>query len=145
MNLDNVGITFMHDNEGCRLKAYLDTGMVPTIGWGSIWMFGNRVRLGMTCTQAEADDQFLLDVKLTEKCINKSVTVPLTQNQYNALVDFVYNVGVTAFNTSTLLKKLNLKDYQGAADQFMRWIYDNGKEVDGLKKRRKRTRELWMI
>jgi len=144
MRLDQAGVELLHGDEGLELTSYLDSGGVWTIGWGSIRMFGNPVRKGMTCTREEADAQFLLDVALTEKCINKLVTVPLTQNQYNALVDFVYNVGIEAFTTSTLLKKLLLKDYQGAATQFMRWVYDNGKEVEGLKNRRRKTQQLFL-
>lgn len=143
MKLDKAGIDFMHNNESCRLTAYLDTGMVWTIGWGSIRIFGNPVKKGQTITQAEADEQFLADAADTEKAVNKLVKVNLTQNQYNALVDFVYNVGISAFANSTLLKVLNKGDYVEAAKQFMRWVYDNGKEVEGLKNRRRRTRALF--
>lgn len=134
----------LHGSETCSLKAYLDSGGVPTIGWGSIRMFGNPVKMGMTCTQAQADEQAALDVKATEDAINKLVKVTLTQNQFDALVNLVYNIGISAFSKSTLLRKLNLRDYIGAADQFMRWVYDNGKEVDGLKNRRRREKAKFL-
>lgn len=144
MQLSKNGLKLLHNNEACRLKAYLDSGGVPTIGWGSTRMFGKPVVMGMTCTQQEADDQAAMDVKSTEDAINKFVIVPLTQNQFDALVDFAYNVGTYAFSKSTLLRKLNSGDYAGAADQFMRWIYDNGNEVDGLKNRRLREKTLFL-
>jgi lysozyme len=108
-------------------------------------MFGNPVRMGMTCPQEEADAQAAIDVKSTEDCINFYVKVPLTQNQFDALVNLTYNIGENAFRKSTLLRKLNAGDYAGAAEQFMRWVYDNGKEVDGLKNRRRREKALFLL
>ena len=144
MRLSKEGLYALHGSESCRLRAYLDTGGVATIGWGSIRMFGNPVRLGMTCTQQQADEQAALDVKETEDVINRYVKVPLTQNQFDALVNFVYNVGKTAFIKSTMLRKINEGNMTAAADQFMRWIYDNGKEVEGLKNRRRREKEMFL-
>lgn len=144
MKIDQAGLKFLHDREACRLVSYLDTGGVWTIGWGSTVMFGNPVRKGMTCTQEEADEQCLKDLADKELCVNRFVGVPLTQNQYNALVSLCYNIGVKAFSKSTLVKKLNQADYAGAAEQFMRWVYDNGKVVEGLKNRRKKEKELFL-
>jgi hypothetical protein len=72
------------------------------------------------------------------------VKVPLTQNQFDALVSLVYNIGQTAFSNSTLLKKLNAKDYQGAADQFLRWNKGGGKVMKGLVRRREAERALFL-
>jgi lysozyme len=138
------GIKALHGSEACALKAYLDSGGIYTIGWGSTTMFGNPVRKGMTCTQQEADEQAFKDVAEVEKVITKVVKVELTQNQFDALVNLGYNIGTNALANSTLVKKLNLGDYAGAAQQFMRWVYDNGKEVEGLKNRRRREKELFL-
>lgn len=143
MKIDQAGLKFLHDREGCSLVSYLDTGGVWTIGWGSTRMFGNPVRKGMTCTQVEADEQAFKDIFDVENTVNRAVKVPLTQNQYDALVSLAYNIGTYAFTRSTLLKKLNSGDYEEAARQFMRWIYDNGKEVEGLKNRRRKEKELF--
>ena len=143
MRLSKQGLHALHGSEDCRLKAYLDTGGVPTIGWGSTRMFGNPVRIGMTCTKQEADEQAALDVRETEDTINKYVKVTLNQNQFDALVNFVYNVGTASFIKSTMLRKLNAGDYEGAAGQFMRWVYDNGKENEGLRNRRRREKEMF--
>jgi len=76
------------------------------------------------------------DVREAEDAINDLCKVSLTQNQFDALVSFVFNVGVGAFKSSTLLRKLNAGDYDGAAGQFPRWNKDNGREIAGLTKRR---------
>lgn len=70
--------------------------------------------------------------------------VPLSQNQFDALVSLVYNIGETAFSNSTLLKKLNAKDYQGAADQFPRWNKGGGQVLKGLVRRRADERDLFL-
>lgn len=76
--------------------------------------------------------------------MNKYVKVRLTQSQFDALVSFVYNVGVEAFRTSTLLRKLNGADYVGAAAEFKRWKMGGGKVLPGLIRRRKREEELFL-
>lgn len=136
MKVDKNGLDFLRDREDLKLKAYLDSGGVPTIGIGSIKMKGKPVTMGMTCTVDEAYAQCALDLKATEDAINKLVKVPLNQFQFNALASFVYNIGITAFTSSTLLRKLNEGNYEAAASQFMRWVYDNGKYVEGLHNRR---------
>jgi lysozyme len=143
MILDKKGIDLIQLNEGLSLKAYLDTGGVWTIGWGNTSINGKPVTKGMTCTREEADEEFLKDTQDSQKAVNRLVKVPLTQGQYNALVDFVFNLGVDQFSKSTILKLLNNRDYDGACSQFMRWIYDNGKVVDGLKLRRQRAQEMF--
>lgn len=139
MKVDQAGLDLIHLNEGFSLTAYLDTGGVWTIGWGSTKIFGRRVRKGDVITKEQAEEQSLIDLKDSEAAVNKFVKVPLTQGQYNALVDFVYNIGEKQFASSTLLKVLNKGDYDEAAKQFMRWVYDNGVKIKGLELRRKRA------
>ncbi|WP_312069487.1 lysozyme, partial [Acinetobacter sp.] len=76
--------------------------------------------------------------------VNNLVKVPLSQNQFDALVSLTYNIGSTAFKNSTLLKKLNAKDYAGAADQFLRWNKGGGKVLKGLVRRREAERALFL-
>lgn len=133
MKTSQGGLDFIQDVEGCKLFAYLDTGGVWTIGVGHT---GPEVVKGLSCTMEQAMAWLAEDVREAEDAINKAVKVSLTQNQFDALVSFVFNVGVGAFLSSTLLKKLNAGDYEGAAGQFPRWNKDNGKEIAGLTKRR---------
>ncbi|EDV9112271.1 lysozyme, partial [Salmonella enterica subsp. enterica] len=85
------------------------------------------------------------DLRQVESCISERVTVALNQNQFDALVSFVFNVGRQAFSDSTLLKKLNEGNYRAAADQFTRWVYDNDKFVQGLYNRRVAERDLFLL
>lgn len=127
--------------EGLRLEAYLDTGGVWTIGYGHT---GEEVRRGLTIGLAQAETWLTEDLREAEGYVSKLVKVGLTQNQFDALVSFVYNIGGTAFGYSTLLRKLNAGDYEGAANQLLRWNKDNGKVIGGLTNRRKKERELFL-
>jgi lysozyme len=104
--------------EGRRNKAYLDSKGIPTIGVGHT---GPNVYIGLVWTDQQIDDALRDDLKIAEDCVNKYVTVPLTQNQFDALVSFIFNIGVLAFRRSTLLKLLNQKLYDMAAEAFMMW------------------------
>jgi Phage-related lysozyme (muraminidase) len=140
MKVSAAGLDCIKGHEGLRLKAYLDTGGVWTIGYGHT----AGVKEGDTCTPEQAYAWLDEDADIAERAINQLVKVPLTQNQFDALVSFVYNIGRPEFFTSTLLRKLNAGDYTGAAGQFGRWIYDNGKIINGLVLRRSDERDLFV-
>jgi lysozyme len=126
------GLHFIREAEGCRLTAYQDSGGVWTIGVGHT----AGVKPGQRATMAEVEEWLREDVGDSEDAVASLVKVALTQNQYDALVSFVFNLGATQFSDSTLLKKLNAGDYKGAQGQFKRWVYDNGEIQPGLVKRR---------
>jgi len=86
---------------------------------------------------------FLQDVMVCEKCVGKFVRVPLTQNEFDALVSLTYNIGCSAFAGSTLLKLLNSSDYDGAAVQILRWDKQAGKPLAGLTRRRRAEKEMF--
>lgn len=135
-----AGKAIIKEHEQLRLVAYLPTKRdVPTIGWGHT----KGVKLGMTCTVEQAEKWLESDLFDAEVCINRNVLVPLTQNQFDALVSFAFNVGLSAFRTSTLRKLLNAGDYAGAAAQFPKWKYQKGKELGGLVRRRAAERALF--
>lgn len=127
------------------LHAYLDGGGVPTIGFGHI----KGVRLGMTCTPEQALQWLREDLDESEAAVSKAVRVPLNDNQFAALVLFVFNVGVAAFKGSTLLRLLNAGNYDAVPAQLMRWTKDRdpktGKMVSvrGLVNRRAAEVALW--
>ena len=116
MKLSPNGVKLLHGSEACRLTAYQDVKGVWTIGWGHI---GPSVCKGLTWTQAQADAQFAIDVSGAEHSVNAGVSAPISQNQFDALVDFTFNVGSGAFSGSTLLRLLNHRDYEGASEQFL--------------------------
>lgn len=133
------------ESEGLKLEAYLDAVGVWTIGYGDT---GADVKEGLVITKEEAEERLEQRLREFEGYVNKYVKVDLNQNQFDALVSLVYNIGPENFRTSTLLKLLNLSDYQGAADQFPRWNKGrvNGKLValNGLTTRRNKERKLFL-
>lgn len=145
-----AGIALLKQFEGLRLKAYKDIAGVWTIGYGStFYANGKRIKPGddlLTATCAE--DLLRVTLASFERAVNRLVIMPLTQNQYDALVCFHFNTGALA--SSTLLRKLNTGDYAGAAAQFAAWnkITDpvTGKKVvsDTLVKRRAKEQKLFL-
>lgn len=145
MNTSQTGINLIKGFEGKRLTAYDDGVGVWTIGYGTIkYPNGVRVKKGDTCTDAQAESYLKNDLVKFESAINRLVKVPLNQNQFDALASFTYNLGETNLSKSTLLKKLNAKDYLGAADQFLVWNRAGGKVLNGLVRRREAERNLFL-
>ena len=126
--------------EGLRLRAYQDSVGVWTIGYGTT----SGVRPGQVITEAQAEAFLKRDLDRFEAAVEDLVTVPLNDDQFSALVSFVYNVGEGALASSTLLRLLNRRDYQGAAEQFLRWNKAGGAELAGLTRRRRAERALFL-
>lgn len=139
MNISKNGIALIKKFEGCRLTAYKCPSGLWTVGYGHT----RGVKKGQKITQRQAEAYLLEDIKTFENGVNKYVSVPLTQNQFDALVSFTYNCGLTAFKNSTLRKKLNAKDYAGAGKELLRWNKANGVVLDGLKRRRNAEKDLF--
>jgi lysozyme len=130
--INAVGLKLLTSFEGCELKAYDDSVGVMTIGYGHT----AGVVPGMSITQAEAEEFLQQDLKEFESYVEDLVTVPLSGDQFSALVCFCYNTGPDGFGGSTLLKLLNGGDYEGAAKQFPRWNKGGGQPMLGLERRR---------
>ena len=144
-SISKTGIDLISSFEGIRLNAYDDGVGVWTIGIGTtIYPNGMKVKKGDKCTLEQAHEYLAHDMIEFEKTVNDSVKVPLSQNQFDALVSLTYNIGSTAFKNSTLLKKLNAKDFTGAADQFLVWNKGGGKVLKGLVRRREAERALFL-
>ncbi len=130
----DAGLALTKSFEGLRLEAYQDSGGVWTVGYGHT---GPGLLAGMKISQADADMMLRADVAVAVNSVNRAVTEEISQHQFDALVDFCFNVGRGNFLQSSLLHKLNDGDFEGAAAQFLLWINVNGKRADGLVKRRK--------
>jgi len=128
-----AGLALTKQFEGLELKAYQDSVGVWTIGYGHT---GTDVKPGLTITEAQASVLLAADVAWAVTCVNKSVKSAVNQNQFDAMVDFVFNLGCAAFAQSTLLRMVNAGDFAGAAGQFGRWNKAGGKVLAGLTKRR---------
>jgi lysozyme len=148
MKVSAAGRKAIAGHEGVRLKAYPDpaTGGEPwTIGVGHTSAAGPpTVTKGMTITAEECDEILSRDLAMFERAVEGAVKVPLNQNQFDALVSFTFNVGAGNLQKSTLLRKLNARDYRGAADQFAVWNKAAGKVMAGLTKRRADERALFL-
>lgn len=145
MQTNDAGVALIKSFEGLRLKAYHDSVGVLTIGFGHTSAAGAPlVTKGLTITDDEAEQILRTDLLLYEDVVEEAVTVPLTGNQFAALVSFTYNLGGGNLRSSTLLRKLNAGDYAGAADEFARWDKAGGKVLAGLTRRRAAERELFL-
>jgi len=134
-----TGIDIVRQFERCKLDAYLCPAGVPTIGYGHTY----GVKLGRKISQAEAE--VLLDHDYQEALdgVERLVKVPLNENQLGALTSFVFNLGEGNLGSSTLLKKINVGDFEGAAKEFDRWVFSKGVKLNGLVARRAAEKELF--
>lgn len=140
MRIENIDI--IKESEGLRLEAYLPTpNDVWTIGYGHT----KTAHASMTITEAQAEQLLRSDLDWAEAAVNSLVKVGLTQHQYDALVSFVFNIGETNFSTSTLLRKLNAGDYEGAANEFPRWNKQKGTVLQGLVNRRHKEMLYFLV
>lgn len=146
--LSAAGLVGIAVNEGYSDKAYPDPVLgtkVPTIGFGTT----GGVHMGDTTTPVKALQRKLSDIQSFEGALKQCVTAPLHQYEYDAYIDFAYNIGPTAFCKSTLVKKLNALDYQGACDAILQWRWvgttdcslPGNKTCSGLWARRQQTRK----
>jgi len=143
MKLSGNGFEFIKRHEGLRLEAYLDSASVLTIGYGHT---GNDVTTGLKISKQQADKLLLADVTKFEASVNRLVTRPLTQSQFDALVSFDFNTG--ALGKSTVLKRVNAGRDHEVDDEIVRWVHATvrGKKVKlpGLVKRRAEEAQLWL-
>jgi len=147
MKISEVGLKLIKKFEGSSSSPYVCPAGVVTIGIGSTrYENGKKVKM----SDPHISEKRMLEIlkyqvkKIYGKAVKKYVEVELTQNQYDALVSFVYNIGAGAFKKSTLLRKLNKGDYFGASKEFKRWNRGGGKVLKGLVKRRKAEEELFL-
>lgn len=145
MQTSEKGIALIKAHEGLRLEAYTDPVGIWTIGYGHTSAAGSPlVTKGMKITEAGATEILRTDLRKFERYVLDAVTVPLNQNQFDALVSWTFNLGPGNLRKSTLLRKLNARDYAGAADQFLVWNKAGGKVLNGLTKRRTEERALFL-
>ena len=134
--------------EGCELSAFQDVAGVWTIGYGTT---GPGIVEGLTWTQEQADAALIDRANQAGQAVTLLVTVPLTQSRFDALTDFVYNLGAGSLQTSTLLRLLNQGQYTAVPPQLYRdvdgvqagWIYADGQIQPGLIRRRQAEQALW--
>ena len=139
--LGSAGRALIKCFEQLRLVAYRNFPGEPwTIGWGHT----GDVHQGDTCTPDQADKWFLEDTAKVVAAVDRDTPQDITQNQFDALVSFGYNLGISAEEHSTLLRDVISKNIPGAADEFLKWNHVNGQVVDGLTRRRRSERALFL-
>ncbi|MEM3169949.1 MAG: lysozyme [Candidatus Nitrosotenuis sp.] len=149
MRISEQGLTFIASFEGLRTRLYNDPAGHCTIGVGHLVHLGpcngsEPLEFRRGISEARALELLREDARRFEDAVNRLVAVRLTQNQFDALVSFAFNVGVGAFGRSTLLRKLNVGDVWGAAQEFLRWTLAGGVELPGLRRRRKAEQALFL-
>lgn len=142
MRINSRGLDLIKKCEGLRLKAYRCPAGVPTIGYGHT----RNVKMGMTCTPEQAETWLREDCARAQACIEtKCIKAEfMNENELSALISFVFNIGCGSFAESTMLGMLNAGNFEGAANQFKRWVYAKGKRQAGLVTRRAMERALFI-
>ena len=139
MKTSQKGINLIKQHEGCKLNAYRDSVGVLTIGYGHTL----GVYAGMRITLQEAEDLLKSDLIIYETCINKNVKVDLTQNEFDSLVSWTYNLGCGSLKKSTMLKYLNEGKKQFVTSEMIKWNKANGRILKGLILRREAEATLF--
>ena len=140
MKISRDGLALIKQFEGCRLEAYRCAAGVLTIGYGST---GAHVKEGMKITQAEADQLLSLDLVRFERAVMSLANKP-SQQQFDALVSFAFNLGEGALRSSTLMKLHNQGLFIDASNQFTRWNKAAGRVLLGLTRRREAEKKLYL-
>ena len=141
MHLSAAGLELLKKSEGFRDLVYSDVAGFRTIGYGHRLKPGDSYAEGITMAQAEAI--LAADIALAEAAVSRLVSVPLTQGQFDALVDFVFNLGAGRLASSTLLRYLNAGRHTDAAWQLLAWDHAGSRELAALKLRREAEFRLW--
>jgi len=139
MKTSHKGIALIKEFEGLRLKAYKCPGGVWTIGYGHT----AGVQPGMVISEAQAEEYLMADLIASEKYLN-DLRLAINQNQFDALISFIYNVGTGNFSRSTLLRKVRANPQDNSImDEFLRWVYSKGRVLPGLQRRRLAEMKLY--
>jgi len=141
MKMGKKGIDLIKHFEGFRSTVYRCAAGVPTLGFGSTY--------GITMdsppiTEEEGIELLMLDIAKFERAVERLITVPLNQNQFDALVSFSFNLGSGSLQNSTLRRRVNRSEYERAAEEFPRWVFAGGRKLKGLVRRRYAERELFL-
>lgn len=146
MKINDKGIALLKGFEGLRLKVYLCSAGIATVGYGAT-TYSNGMKVQMTdppITVAAAEELLRYHLGKFEQGVEALLDVPVNENQFSALVSFAYNIGLGALGKSTLIQLVNKGDMAGTAEQFLVWCKANGQVIPGLLKRRKAERALFL-
>ena len=142
MKTSQLGVDLIKKHEGFVPYVYKDAVGYPTIGYGHLLKKGESFSNGIS--REEGEEILKKDLYFSEQSVLNLIKIPLKQHEFDALVSFVFNVGSGNLQASTLRRKLNKNDHEGAAKEFTRWIYARGVKLRGLIRRREEERDLFL-
>lgn len=144
--IPQVAVELVKHFEGLKLEPYRDAVGLPTIGYGHLLSRDRSVDLSSfpAITEAQAEELLQMDLQRMGKSVLRLVPVPLTDNQFGALISFTFNLGAGNLQISALRQKLLRQEYENAADEFPRWVYAGGKKLLGLVRRRDAERRVFL-
>ena len=143
MKISQAGLDLIKKYEGCKLKSYQDSVGLWTVGFGHLIGNGKTKPDKLIYTQEEVDGLLRTDLARFESGVSAYCTLPLTQGQFDSIVCFSYNLGLGTLSRSTLLKKLNAGDYDGASQEFLKYTKAGGVVLKGLVARRQAENQLF--
>mmetsp|Transcript_11701 Transcript_11701/g.17368 ORF Transcript_11701/g.17368 Transcript_11701/m.17368 type:complete len:193 (-) Transcript_11701:93-671(-) len=135
-SINNRGLDLIKNFEGWRSCWYKDAAGYPTIGYGHL-IKGSEYRKGQCISKATGTQLLKQDSRTAENCVSGAVRTKLNDNQFAALVSFTYNLGCGNLRSSTLLKRVNARNFGDVCNQLSRWVRAGGRVLEGLKRRRK--------
>ena len=142
-HITSNGLKLIKQFEGFSLTTYLDEVDLPTIGYGHLLKSHEIAAFKTGITEAQAEELLKQDVSIAESAVARLINVPLTDNQFDALVSFTFNIGAGALQRSTLRAKLNREEYWNVPHEMMRFVYAGDKKVPGLIMRRMAEIQLY--
>lgn len=145
MKLNNEGYKLIQSFEGLKLQAYQDSVGIWTIGYGNInYENGTKVKKGDKITQERADQLFKYFADRFAGQVDAAITKTVTQNQFNSMVSLAYNIGIGAFQKSTLLRKINSNPNDPTIkNEFLKWVNAGGRKIQGLVNRREKEAKVY--
>jgi lysozyme len=141
MRTSEAGIELIQQHEGFRSNVYKDAAGRPTIGYGHLLKPGESFPHGVT--QQQATELLRADLAIAEEAVNRLVKVKLDQNQFDSLCSWTFNLGAGNLQASSLLARLNKRDYEAVPSEMRKWIHAGGEVVPGLVARRDDEADLW--
>jgi lysozyme len=138
------GLKLIKQFEGFSSKIYLDAVGFPTIGYGHLIKPHEKHLYKNGISELDAESILKQDVQVVESAVARFIKTPLTNNQFDALASFTFNVGIGALQRSTLRAKVNRQEHEQVPAEFLRWVYADGKKLSGLIRRRRIESELYV-
>jgi len=142
-HITDNGLKLITSFEGFSSTIYKDSASLPTIGYGHLILPQELTSFESGITKSQAEVLLKADLQVAECAVSRLIKIPLSQNQFDSLVSFTFNLGSATLQRSTLRAKVNRAEHDSVPVEFMRWVYAGGKIISGLVKRRQVEASLY--